>query len=157
ESTNPAGQKVIMHEMKLETIAPMLAGFAVLGTVFGVVLRGWSSIKNFLNGAFRMIVTQVHIQDDATSQAVLSHLIRTYKRSTMAEKTFGGRHESFRDGKFGHVPFEFFGGHRVLFWIGWKPLWFNVSEDTTDAASAWSVKPRANTKASLSFFRGTID
>lgn len=95
-----------MSEMKLETIAPMLAGFAILGTVFGVVLRGWSSVKGFVYSIFRLIVTQVHLQDEATAQAVLAHLIRNNKRSTLGEKTFGGKHESFRDGKFGHVPFE---------------------------------------------------
>jgi hypothetical protein len=148
-----------MSEMKIETVAPMLAGFAILGTVLGMVLRGWSSIKGFIHGAFRLIVTQVHLQDAATSQAVLAHLIRTYKRSTMCEKTFGGRHESFRDGKFGHVPFEFFGGHRVLFWIGRVPLWFNVTEEKAEPAGViyWGGKPKANMKASLSFFRGTVD
>ena len=138
----------------------MLAAFAVLGTVFGVVLRGWSSIKGFINTAFRMVVTQVHLQDDATAQAVLAHMIRNYKRSTMCEKTFGGRHESFRDGKFGHVPFEFFGGHRVLFWIGRVPLWFNVKEEKSEQAGSviyWGGRPRANMKASLSFFRGTVN
>ncbi|MCE9561307.1 MAG: AAA family ATPase [Planctomycetes bacterium] len=148
-----------MTEMKLETIAPMLAGFAILGTVLGMVLRGWSSIKGFVNSAFRLIVTQVHLQDDSTSQAVLAHLIRNYKRSTLCEKTFGGRHESFRDGKFGHVPFEFYGGHRILFWVGRVPLWFNVTTEKADEGSViyWGGKPKANMKSSLSFFRGTIN
>jgi|GEM_PF-539724 len=149
-----------MHEMKLETVAPMLAGFAILGTVLGMVLRGWSSIKGFVNSAFRLVVTQVHLQDEATSQAVLAHLIRIYKRSTLCEKTFGGKHESFRDGKFGHVPFEFFGGHRILFWIGRAPLWFNVTEEKSSEQGSviyWGGKPKANMKASLSFFRGTVD
>ena len=150
-----------MSEMKLETIAPMLAGFAILGTVFGVVLRGWSSVKGFVYSIFRLIVTQVHLQDEATAQAVLAHLIRNNKRSTLGEKTFGGKHESFRDGKFGHVPFEYFGGHRILFWVGWRPLWFNVTEEKAESGGGnviyWGGKPKANMKASLSFFRGTVD
>jgi hypothetical protein len=148
-----------MTEMKVESIAPMLAGFAILGTVLGMVLRGWSSMKGFLNSMFRLVVTQVHLQDEATSQAVLAHLIKTYRRSTLCEKTFGGRHESFRDGRFGHVPFEFFGGHRVLFWVGRMPLWFNVTAEKSEEGSViyWGGKPKANMKASLSFFRGTVD
>jgi hypothetical protein len=149
-----------MNDIKMDTVAPLLAGFAILGTVLGMVLRGWSSMKGFVHGLFRMVVTQVHLQDDATSQAVLAHLVRTYKRSGMCEKTFGGRHESFRDGKFGHVPFEFFGGHRVLFWVGRAPLWFNVTAEKgeeTGSVIYWGGKPKANMKASLSFFRGTID
>jgi hypothetical protein len=148
-----------MTEMKVEAIAPLLAGFAILGTVLGMVLRGWSSIKGFVNSTFRLIVTQVHLQDDATSQAVLARLIRNHKRSMLGEKTFGGRHESFRDGKFGHVPFEFFGSHRVLFWVGWKPLWFNVIAEKPEGGNViyWGGKPKANMKASLSFFRGTVD
>ena len=149
-----------MNEMKVEAIAPMLAGFAILGTVLGMVLRGWSSIKGFVNSAFRLVVTQVHLQDEATSQAVLAHLIRTYKRSTVCEKTFGGKHDAFRDGKFGHIPFEFFGGHRVLFWIGRAPLWFNVNAEKREEGGSviyWGEKPKSNMKASLSFFRGTVD
>jgi hypothetical protein len=149
-----------MHELKLDSLAPVLAAFAVLGTVVGVVLRGWSSIKGFVHSAFRLVVTQVHLQDEATAQAVLGHLVRTYRRSALGERTFGGRHESFRDGKFGHVPFEFFGGHRVLFWVGRAPLWFNVSTDKREDKAGviyWGDKPKANMKASLSFLRGTVD
>ena len=148
-----------MHELKLETVAPILAGFAILGTVLGMVLRGWSTIKGFVHTLFRLVVTQVHLQDDATSQAVLAHLVRTYRRSALGERTFGGRHESFRDGKFGHVPFEFFGGHRILFWVGRAPLWFNVTTEKSDDKTVivWGTKPKANTKASLSFFRWTVN
>ena len=63
-----------MNEIKVESIAPLLAGFAILGTVLGMVLRGWSGIKGFINRpSFRLVVTQVHLLDDATSQAVLAH------------------------------------------------------------------------------------
>ncbi|MFO0823784.1 MAG: AAA family ATPase [Gemmataceae bacterium] len=148
-----------MHEMKLETLAPMLAGFAVLGTVLGMVLRGWSSVKGFFNSAFRLVVTQVHLQDEGTSHAILAYMIRTYRRSTLGEKTFGGSHESFRDGKYGHVPYEFFGGHSVFFWVGGFPLWFNLSAEKTDDKNVmyWGNKPKPNMKASLSFLRGTVD
>lgn len=144
-----------MHELKLETLAPVLAGFAILGTVLGMVIRGWSSIKGFVNRLFRLVVTQVHIQDDPTSHAVLTHLIRTCKRSALCEKTFGGKYESFRDGKYGHVPFEFFGGHRILFWVGRVPVWFNVTAEKSDDKSG--TRPRASAKASLSFLRWTVD
>lgn len=148
-----------MNDLKIESVAPLLAGFAILGTVLGMVLRGWSSIKGFVRGGFRLVVTQVHLQDEATAQAVLAHLVRTYKRSALGERTFGGRHESFRDGKYGHVPFEFFGGHRVLFWVGRAPLWFNVAAEKSEEGSViyWGGKPKANMKASLSFFRWTAD
>lgn len=148
-----------MQELKVESVAPLLAGFAVLGTVLGMVLRGWSSIKGFASTLFRLVVTQVHLKDGATAQAVLAHLIRTYTRSALGERTFGGRHESFRDGKYGHVPFEFFGGHRVLIWVGRAPLWFNVAAEKSDDKTViyWGTKPKADMKASLSFVRGTVD
>jgi hypothetical protein len=149
-----------MTDLKAETIAPLLAGFAILGTILGVVLRGWSSLKGFVHTAFRLVVTQVHLQDEATSRAVLAHLVRTYPRSSLGEKTFGGSHESFRDGKYGHVPFEFFGGHRVLFWVGRVPLWFNVAPEKAEGGNGviyWGGKPKADMKSSLSFLRGTVD
>lgn len=148
-----------MPEFSVQTVAPILAGFAILGTVLGMVLRGWSSIKGFANTAFRLVVTQVHLQDDATAQAVLSHLVRTYKRSSLGERSFGGKHEAFRDGRFGHVPFEFFGGHRVMFWVRWFPLWFNVTVEKQEGGQLvyWGARPKPDTKASLSFFRWTVD
>lgn len=148
-----------MPELNVNTIAPLLAGFAILGTVLGVVVRGWSSIKGFVHSMFRLVVTQVNLQDEATSQAVLAHLVRTYKRSGLGQKTFGGKHEAFRDGRFGHVPFEFFGGHRVLFWVGWVPLWFNVTVEKQEGNSViyWGGKPKADIKSSLSFLRWTVD
>ena len=63
---------------------------------------------------------------------MLAHLVRTYRRSAVGQRTFGGRHDSFRDGKFGHVPFEFFGGHRVLFWSAGLPFWFNVTTEKAE-------------------------
>ena len=27
---------------------------------------------------------------------------------------------------------KFFGGHRVLFWVGRRPLWFNVTAEKTE-------------------------
>ena len=51
-----------MNEMKVEAIAPMLAGFAILGTVLGMVLRGWSSIKGFVNSAFRLVALSSRIK-----------------------------------------------------------------------------------------------
>jgi hypothetical protein len=149
-----------MIDLKSDSVAPMLAAFAVLGTVFGVILRGWSNIKGFARSSFRLVVTQVHLQDEGTSQAVLAYLVRTYKRSALGERTFGGKHESFRDGKFGHVPFEFFGGHRVIFWVGRIPLCFNVTADKPEEKQSviyWGDRPKTNLKASLSFIRGTVD
>ncbi len=139
-------------DLKLES----LAGFAIVGTALGMIIRGWSSIKAAFNSFFRLFITQIHLEDTETSQAVLAHLVLHYKQSNMGEKTFGGKNESFRDGKFGHVPYEFFGGRSMIFWKGWVPTLFNVTIEKNDKAITWGTPPK-EVKSSMLFIRGTIN
>lgn len=145
--------------MDLQTSLGGMAGFAIIGTVLGMVLRGWSSIRGFFKSFFGIFVIKINMDDDQTSQAVLAHLIKTFKHSNMGEKTFGGRHDTFRSGKFGYIPYEFFGGHNIIFWKGWVPFWFNVTIDKTDEKGliCWGNKPKPTVKSSIFFIRYTID
>lgn len=141
-------------------LAPLLAVGAVLGTIFGVVVRGWTSLKEFCQSTMSIVVETVHIDDQTTSQVVLAHLLKTLRRSRMTERTFGGRHETFRSGKFGHVPFEFFGQKRIIFWRRWWPLIYTVNrqvEDPKDDKAIYWNKPERQVKGDLMFIRGTFD
>ena len=140
-----------------------LAGMAILGTVIGVVVRSWQSIKNFCNSVMDIFIIRAHLEDETTAKAVLTHLIRRYPRSGSGQRTFGGRHDAFRDGKYGHIPYELLGDRTLLFWRGWLPLWFVVKEEKQDAGKTggsvifWGAKPKADFKACLVFFRFTVD
>ncbi len=140
-----------------------LAGIAILGTVIGVVVRSWQSIKNLCNSVMGIFVIRAHLDDETTARAVLCHLIDRYRRSGSGQRTFGGRHDSFRDGKYGHVPYELLGNRTVLFWRGWLPFWFAVQEEKQGSDKSggsviyWGGKPKTDFKACLVFFRFTLD
>jgi hypothetical protein len=153
--------------MKPDGVAALLAGFAVLGTVLGMVVRGWSSVKNFLASIFRFVVVEIHLDGDQTSQAVLAYLVQNYKRSRFHEKTYGGKHEWFRDGRFGHVAYEHFGKHAIMFWvktgkwaISQRPLWFSASPEKPDekqVSVCWGARPTPIIRSSVFCLRGTVD
>src|SRR5262245_32038385 len=94
--------------------ASLLAVGAVVGTVLGMVLRGWNSVKSAFQSSMSFLVTTVNLEDETTSMAVLAHLLTVYRRSSLGSRTYGGKYENFRDGKYGHVPFEYFGGKSIL-------------------------------------------
>ena len=140
------------------TFATSLAGLAVIGTVFGFVIRGWSSIRNFLQSCMSVLVVTARLYDETTTTAVLAYLVRNHAYLA-GEKTYGGRHDCFRDGKYGHIPFELFGVKTLTFWRGWLPFWFVIQKPAADESKKeviyWGSKPKDRLVASLMFLRGS--
>jgi ATPase family associated with various cellular activities (AAA) len=149
--------------MDFRQLTSGLAMLTILATVFGVVLRSWQSIKNCCNSVIGVFVIHAHLDDETTARAVLTYLVRRYPRSRGGQRTFGGRHDSFRDGKYGHIPYEVLGNRTMLFWRGWLPFWFVVREEKQDAGKSggsviyWGSRPKTDFKACLVFFRFTLD
>ena len=149
--------------MNVGSVASVVAVSAILGTVAGFVVKGWVSIKSFFKACSSLFVSEIHLEDEATCRAIISYLVKNKKRSKFGARTFGGKYENFRNGKYGHIPFEFFGGKRVFFWHRWFPLVYNVViEKENDKKGGggviyWGNKPKEDVKASLIYLRGTID
>lgn len=129
------------------------AGLAVIGTVFGMIFRGWEQIKAILQKIFHLFVIEITIEDNQTSQAILAYLIKHYRRSNMGVKTFGGKFEVFRNGNYGHVPYEFFGEHSLVFWNGVIPFWFVITVEKQE--KSYYTSPTI--KSSVYLLRFTID
>lgn len=137
------------------------AGAAILGTVLGVIVRGWTSIKAYFTYLYSFFVTTVMLNDEITSNSVLAYLLANYKQSGMASRCFGGRYENISAlGKHGHIPFEDFTNRSIVFWIGWKPITYLIPpEQATKQESViyWGNKPKPARKAVIKYFRGTVD
>lgn len=139
----------------------VIAGCAVMGTIMGMIVRGWSTVRNFFRNMFSYFITTIHLEDEATAKAVMAHLLRTTRRSKFGTRVFGGRFENIKDGKYGHIPFEFFGGKRVIFWRGLVPIIYTVSNGSggdaakKDSVIYWGNKPKESVQASLVFLRWT--
>jgi hypothetical protein len=145
---------------ELQSYASSLAGLAILGTVFGFVIRGWATIRSFFQNSIAIFLVTARLDDETTTTAVLAYLIRKYAH-TSGERTYGGRHDCFMDGKYGHIPFEMFGVRTLTFWRDWLPFWFVIQKPSADEGKKeiifWGSKPKDRLVASIMFFRWTLD
>lgn len=143
-----------------QTLAASLAGLAVLGTVFGFVVRGWSSIRSFFQSCMGVLVVTARLDDETTTTAILAYLVRNYAHLS-GERTYGGKHECFVDGKYGHIPFELFGVKTLTFWRWWLPFWFVIQKPSNEESKKevifWGSKPKDRLLASIMFLRWTLD
>jgi hypothetical protein len=142
-----------------ESIAPLIAAGAVLGTVFGVILRGWGAVKSFFNSIASIFIVSVELDDEMTSKVVLSYLLKNFKRVTSGKRKYSSKHNCLRNGKFGYVPFELFGNKTVLFRNGFFPFLFCVTEIKSDEKHIyWHHSNDApKFKASILFLRYSLD
>lgn len=147
--------------MQLDNITSIIAGFAIVGTVFGVIVRGWTSIKAFFMTCRGYILHEIKLEDEATRKAVLSYLVNKYKFSFSAERTYGSKQENLRNGKYGHIPYEELGTKNITFWRGFVPFWFVVKAPPAatekSAVIHWGNKPKDLPVCSVTFVRGTIN
>lgn len=143
-------------EMNVTTI---IAGAAVLGTLGGFVIRGWSTIRSVFQRITTIIFTQVELRDEVTAHAVLGHLNKAYRRSQLYVRTYGGTYEHSKDGKYGHVPFEFFGGRSLVFWRGWWPLLYMLpnTDGKDNDRPWWYTASKKGSQACVVYIRGTFD
>lgn len=146
-----------------QEITSYIAGFAVIGTVFGVVVRGWSSIKSFLQSCYGLFVVQANLEDETTNTAVVAYLIKHYRRGITNERSYGGRHESFINGMFGYIPYEMLGNKTIMFWNKGIPFWLKIRAASSGEGKkepnyiTYGPPPKEPMKASLVYLRHTID
>jgi hypothetical protein len=131
------------------------------GAAFGVIAGFWSRIKLFLWRFLSFFIQQVEITSDSAHGALVSHLLKHYRRSRYYDRMYGAWYEHHRDGRYGLVPCEVFGARTLLFWRGILPFWYsNPGERRAQAGQeAAGGNEGAGTKvhASLTFIRGMLD
>lgn len=147
-----------------ENLPAMIAGFAILGTVIGFMVRGWSIISSFFKSCLHAFFIHAHLEDETTARAVLAHLVNRYRRVKSGDRMYGAKHESLKDGKYGHISFEVFGTRSMLFRAGWTPFWFSVQQDSDTKKEGnsggviyWGSRPPPKFKACIIFLRFTLD
>ena len=141
-----------------DSIAPLIAIGAVLGTVFGVILRGWTAIKNFFKSLTSIFVIRIEMNDEVTSKVVLAYLLKNYRRNTSGKKIYSSNHNCLRDGKFGYVPFELFGNQTIVFWNGLFPFLFHVTQVKTEEKHIrWGNADPPTFNAALVLLRYTVN
>jgi hypothetical protein len=142
-----------------------LIGGAAGGAILGLLTGWWGRIKNLFWRFLRMFFITVDVMDEVTSSAVLAYLSKNYRRSSMYDRTYGSRYEYLRTGKYGTIPFEFFGGKSLVFWRGWFPISFGpptpqspAGNNTNNGFTNNSPSSSQNSgRTRLFFIRGTFD
>lgn len=143
-----------------------IAGGAIGGVLIGVVTSCWTKLKALLWRIFSLLISQIEIKDDETAKSILTYLLEHYKPSRFYDKTYGAAHEHKRDGRFGMIPYEFFGGKNIWFWRGWRFLVFDCQKSSSSNTQNnnpyggyWgnNQNTQNNSKITLTFVRGTFN
>lgn len=89
----------------------LLKGSAIVAFVVGF----WDKIKAILWLLLSTVIQKVEIKAEDTHNEVIGYLVKNFKKSASYSKVFGSEYESFRNGKYGHVPYERFGDNLLVF------------------------------------------
>jgi len=85
------------------------------GAFLAVIVGFWDKIKTFLWMLLSTFIQKAEIKSEDVNSEVVGHLVENYKKFKGYDKVFGSQYESFRNGKYGLVPFEKFGDSMMIF------------------------------------------
>jgi hypothetical protein len=138
-----------------------LWNFMAGGAALGLIASCWSKIKDFLWKIVSLLIQHVEIDSESAHDALVAHLVATYRRSRLYQPIFGAAREYHRDGRYGLVPYERFGLRSVVFWNGWVPFVY------TNAVEKKAQNSKGNREgaggegskiySTLTFLRGSFD
>ena len=136
--------------------------FAGAGMLFGIVASMWSKLKGFAWRLVSLFIQRIEIPTESAHEAVVSYLIKHFKRSRSYDRMYGANWDYQRDGRYGLIPYELFGSRMLIFWNGWFPFLFSnqlENKHSTSKPGGSSDTPSGVSKvySSITFLRGTLD
>ncbi len=131
------------------------------GAALGALAAGWRYVKAVVWKVCNLFVRQVEIHNETCADAVVGYLIRNYRRSRLYDGTYSAQYEHMRGGKYGMVPYEFFGKRSMIFWNWCFPFFFDGPEKRAGAAGAAANTPAHQDKrevfCTITYVRGTLN
>jgi len=137
------------------------------GAVLAIIVGFWDKIKSFLWIILSTIIQKVEIKSEDLHNEIIGHLVKNNKKIKSYDKVFGSRYESFRNGKYGLVPFELFGNTLMVFFSKKKYFFkliripFLFSKNTLGKNNSGEAdKEQNDANKSFSYIisiRGTVD
>lgn len=140
----------------------LLKGSAIIAMVVGF----WDKIKVFLWMLLSTFIQKSVIKTEDVHNEVIGHLVTNFKKFKNHDKVFGSQYESFRNGKYGLVPYEKFGDSLMVFLSQKKYFYkliripFIFSKNSVALAGGDTNKEQKDTNKSYSYIisiRGTVD
>lgn len=89
--------------------------FLKISALIALVVGFWKSIKESLAVVFSVFIQKIEIKNENTHEAVIAYLVANYKKINIFNRVYSARYESYRNGKYGLVPFEKFGIASIIF------------------------------------------
>ncbi len=89
----------------------LLKGSALVAFVIGF----WDKIKAILWQLLSIFIQRIEINSEEAHETVIGYLVTKYKKMPSYDRIYGAQYESFKNGRFGLVPFEKFGSNSIVF------------------------------------------
>lgn len=141
-----------------------LKGSAIIG-IIGVIVGFWEKIKAVLWKILSIGIQRTEIKTEEAHDAVIAYLVKNNKKLSTYDKAYGATNETFRNGKYGLVPFEKFGTNSIIFLTEKKyvfglcglPFLFNHVEENKTQENRYQEQQNEKTFSSITSFRGTLN
>ena len=141
-----------------------LKGSAIIG-IIGVIVGFWDKIKAILWKIVSIAIQRVDIKTEEAHDAVIAYLVKHHKKLSTYDKSYGATNETYRNGKYGLVPFEKFGTNSIIFLTEKKyvfgkwglPFVFNHVEEDKKQEGRYQESQNDKTYSSITCFRGTLN
>jgi len=88
-----------------------LKGSALIAIIVGF----WDKIKTFIWMILSTFIQKIEIKTEDAHDTIVAHLITTFNKFPSYDKVYGAQYVSFRNGKYGLVPYEKFGTTSIIF------------------------------------------
>lgn len=139
-----------------------LKGSAIIAFVAGF----WDKIKASLWVILSTFVQRAEIKTEDTHNEVIGYLVKNFKKAESFDKIFGSQYESFRNGKYGLVPYERYGDNLIIFFTKEKYFFktfrlpFFFSKKNVALLQNESTNHQSDAEKTYSYItslRGTLD
>ncbi|MGC4130611.1 MAG: AAA family ATPase [Bergeyella sp.] len=140
----------------------LLKGGAIVAFVAGF----WDKIKTFLWLLLSTFVQKAEIKSEDVHGEIIGYLVNNYKKLNGYDKVFSSQYESFRNGKYGLVPYEKYGDSLMVF-LSEKKYFFKLiripfifSKNKVSLAGGENNNEQKNGTRCFSniiYIRGTVD
>ncbi|WP_312763999.1 AAA family ATPase [Epilithonimonas sp.] len=139
----------------------LLKGSAIVAFVVGF----WDKIKTILWMLLSTFIQKTEIKTEDTHNEVVGYLVKNFKRRKSYDKVFGSQYESYRNGKYGLVPYEKYGENLMIFftkkkYLGFLRLPFIFSKNSVSFLNSDTQNTQSDSDKTYSYIisiRGTVD
>lgn len=98
----------------------LLKGSAIVAFVVGF----WDKIKTLIWMLLSTFIQKTEIKTEDAHNEVVGYLVMNFQKRKSYDKVFGAQYESYRNGKYGLVPYEKYGENLMIFFSNKKKLKF---------------------------------